>query len=577
MATPRLLLLLTAAALAAACQPAPTTPTPSAGVSANPSADPGASGAPSAAPSASPSGEQPSAAPSTLPSGGASVAPSAAPTPAAGNGILRGVIYDGKLARVPDGTTITARSLDASVGYTATVLTADGNYVLNQVPIGVQIEIAATRPGWTRRTRVGVVRQPDPRRSDLNIFHFGGRATDEDRGAPAFYLSPYPEIERVAPTDQDTSLPAGKLSFTITMSEALSAENRRRLAAAFTILPNNREALAENVALPAEPLVNEDPDDPGSDLIVPEELKGLRIGSATAPVLRYAFRQNSGFLNGFETSTFTWDADGRVATFTMSAPLKTGRTDEGEYAFMLIQQDEDEIVDAEGNQLGTDEEGEWGQLGRGQIIYNAIAEPSISLNVLVDDEQERWVATHQTFTTFGVEADSLRPKLVSVVARRNYTVDETLTVDRIELTFSEPMIAYPRISSPGLLSLNNYVFAAAATEDLLTSRNLRDGSPSSLSPNSTGTNVQERFEEKSSVAVGSNRDDDGNFRVSMSVKDPKVVIFEMPAGSFPLDADFLKVFAGGDDDTTASDNDVVTDPAGNALDTGANAQVGPIF
>lgn len=559
-------LLLSAAFAVAACAPPTGAPAGTASASTTPAASADVSAAPSAAvPSAVASGATtPSGAPSAAaPSAG----PSASPAMTYETGILKGTIYDEAAELVPDGTLVTITSMDQTKPYKATVTTTQGLYVANGVPLNTQVEVTATRPGWTTRTQVGVVRPYDPRFETTNIFNFGGKVTIGDRRGLSYFLSDYPEITAVTPTDQDSSLPRDEIRFELKVSEKLSGENQRRLAAAFLIIPNNDEAIGEEMV----GSLLEDDD---------EELRGLRIvdpdddATSAEPTFPYAFRQNAGFLNGAETSEFAWSEDGLTATFTLKAPLKTGRTDQGEYAFMLIQRDDDPIRDDDENALGTDEEGKFGETLLGDVIYNAIAEPAVNITEGFDDAEERWADTHLSFTRFSVEEDDEAPKLEKVIARRNFVDDEGEGVERIEMTFSEPMAAFPRITSKGLLSLDNYVISAAVTEAELNSRDIKDdGSAVEIGTALDGEDVRDLIEGSNGASVDSNRAEAGNFRVSLSVRDPKVVILELPAGSLPLDADFIKIVAGSD----GEDGDTIGDPAGNPIAAGDRAQIGPIF
>lgn len=541
----------------AACTPTSTTP-PVASPSPVPSFEASAPASATAGPSANPSQAPVSTAPTGAPSAAASVSEVTSPAPAGATGILRGSVYDEETDLVPDGTTVTVKSLDESLPYGGTTTTGGGNYVVNGVPLNTQLSISVTRPGWTTRTQIGVVRPYDPRIENPNVFNFGGRVTQADRRGISFFISSYPEIAHVTPTDDDRSQPNDKLRFTLTLSEPLDVENRRRLASAFTIVPNNEEAIEEDTGFP--------------DVVATStELEGLRLDDPEDPV--YAYRQNSSFLNGAKVSSFAWDAAGLTATFTLDAPIKTDQEEEAEYAFVLVQRSEQAIVDGEKLPLGMNEEGGFGSTSTGDIIYNAIAEPSVNLNTGFDDAEERWADTHLTFTRFTVEEDTTAPTITDVVARRDYTDDSGTATDRIEITFSEPMIAYPRIAAPGTLSLNNYVLATAPTERELEERELEDGANANkIGAGSDADAVQDALEHDSSVVIDADKSQSGRFNVAISVRDPKIVIIDLPEGSLPLDAEFIKVLAGTDDDSNS-----VADPAGNNVMGTARDRVGPIY
>jgi hypothetical protein len=55
------------------------------------------------------------------------------------------------------------------------------------------------------------------------------------------------------------------------------------------------------------------------------------------------------------------------------------------------------------------------------------------------------------------------------------------------------------------------------------------------------------------------------------------VIYQLPTGSLPLDANFIKAYAGSDANASTAANKSVADPAGNDIDSTANTAVGPIY
>jgi hypothetical protein len=513
--------------------------------------------------SAAPPTEAPA---SAAPSAAASVAP--APGPAIETTTLRGKVYDESLGAVPDGSKVSVRSLDTTRPFETTVETRGGTYVVNGAPVGAALEISAYREDWTRRTRVEVLRTNLTNLERRNQFNFGGPRDDNDPAGPSYFISDYPEIERVEPSDDASSQSSARMTFKLVMSEALDVTNQRRLASAFMIVPNNEESLADDAALPEDTAT------------ASVELTGLRAGADPLTTSAYRYRQNSGFLNGAQLSIFKWDADNRTATFTLEAPVKTGNDDEGEYAFLLVQQDEDVIQDRQGKPLGMNEAGEFGRTLRNDVIHNAIREAELSLATnQTDDVEARWNDTHLSFTTFQVLQDNEAPKLVSVTARRNYADESDLATDRIELTFSEPMVAYPRLSGSQLLSLNNYVITAAATQAEVDARTLSDdGTAADISIGAEATTAREAFGGATGGVIGSNASTtNGNYSIALSVKDPRVVVLSLPAGALPLEADFIKVLVGTDANAPGAARKSVTDPAGNAIDVNGRSASGAIL
>ncbi|MEB3220811.1 MAG: hypothetical protein VKS61_01915 [Candidatus Sericytochromatia bacterium] len=542
--------------LSACAAPAVVPPTPSGSPGpAEPSA-PAASGTPGATPpgaSASPQAPSP-AAPA-----------SAAPLQ---TGVVMGRVYSASGGEVPDGTRVEVTSLDpVNNPFKASTTTAGGSYSLNGVPYLVQVAVTVSRPGWTSRRQVTVFRPRDARSATANVLDFGagsaGTASDQAQAAAPYFLSDRPEITRVTPADDDASLPIDEMRFTLTVSEPLDAENRRRLAAAFRLVPNSPEALADDQALPAE-------------VVGAEELEGLRVATATVGGLElpYSYQQNSAFMNGAELAAFEWDEAGTQATFRLKAPVKTGRSDGAEYAFLLVQRGDTPIRDAAGLALGTDLAGEPGATRDGDLILNAIAEAGLTLPNAVLKEDERWNQTHTSFTRFQVATDDVAPRLLKVLARRGYADDLGEPVDRLELTFSEPMLAFPRLTAPGTLRLDSYVFATAAKEEALpTAEALRKAAGVSLAGGTGAAAVRDALEKGSSVRVDSSRALAGNFRLGFDIKDARVLVLSLPVGSLPYDAEVLRVRAGSEGATAGRE---LADPAGNLVPAAGDTATGAI-
>jgi hypothetical protein len=496
--------------------------------------------------------------------------PSVAPaSPAASAGVtakggLSGRVFDHAFVPVPDGTTVTVVSLDRDVPFTASAATSGGAYVVNQVPFLTQLEVTATRPGWTSRRQVVVLRPLDPRTNARNELDFGGKNPANGGTAGAYFISPYPELSSVAPADQDASLPGDEMKFVLTLSEPLDAENQRRLASAFRIVPNSLEAVGVGQAV--------------ADALAGEEVEGLRVATAVGDIddeVPYAFRQNSAFMGGLETSTFAWSEGGRKASFTLKAPVKTGRDTGAEYAFLLVQPGAAAIEDAEGLPLGMDEDGEWGQAREGELLYNVVAEAGLTLGEGETTGKGRWADTHQTFTRLTFSVDDTRPRLKGVLARRNYLDTEGDAVDRLELTYSEPMMAYPRLVGSGVLRLDNYLIATAAKEDGLAELpglRLAEG-VSGLAGTAAASVVRAALDGNAVVRVEASTALAGRFGLTFSVRDPAVVVLNLPAGSLPDQHAYIGVRAGA---RAEGSSDALADPAGNVLRAAEGVAVGPI-
>ena len=204
----------------AACSPTETPTTPG-----TPSASPTASAEPSVDPSVDPSAEpsvDPSVAPSTEPSAEPTVAPSTEPsaepsasaeptaTPSATlppneddisvveKTTFNGKVYDDTNAPL-DGVLVTAKSLNSSVDYEVSTTTAGGTYAFNNAPAGIQIEITASRQGYTTRRRVEVLKSNKQGDPNANRYDFGTDGGTTTFGVAYNALSDKPEVTMVTP------------------------------------------------------------------------------------------------------------------------------------------------------------------------------------------------------------------------------------------------------------------------------------------------------------------------------------------------------------------------------------------
>lgn len=104
--------------------------------------------------------------------------------------VVSGQVYDIGGNPMED-VTVTLTSLLADVPYKATVQTAGGAYVVNEVPTGVPIEIRVEHPSYHARARADVFFAGDAGRKG-NVVNFGGDPSIEDPYAPQYGLAPLP-------------------------------------------------------------------------------------------------------------------------------------------------------------------------------------------------------------------------------------------------------------------------------------------------------------------------------------------------------------------------------------------------
>ena len=139
------------------------------------------------------------------------------------------------------GATITARSLSSSIYYqVSTTTSADGSYTFNNAPSGIQVEIIASRAGYTSRRRVEVFKSNKQGDLNANRHDFGTAGGKLPKyGVDFNALSDKPEVVQVMPgrnasgIDPDTT-------FVLTFSEPM---DRNSVVRNFRILAYTPEQL----------------------------------------------------------------------------------------------------------------------------------------------------------------------------------------------------------------------------------------------------------------------------------------------------------------------------------------------
>jgi hypothetical protein len=264
-----------------------------------------------------------------------------------------------------------------------------------------------------------------------------------------------------------------------------------------------------------------------------------------------------------------------VAEFSFDAPVKTGRDREAQYAFVLIQRGADPIVDPDNRPLGLNTNLKWGNTVDGTILRAVMKDPNLSLQARQPDEERYWAATHRAYTKFSVRRDTETPRLLSVLARRDYLEDDGAVRDRIELNFSEPMVVYPRIAAPGTLRIDQWAFAVGVNEAALETVLPVDGSVSrTLSPSAGGADVRTALLE-GSVRLNMPSSVNNDFRLGFGVRDARTLLLDLPAGSLPLNRDVIKVRVGVAAGSAGSLG--FADPAGNLIRPEDAVQTGSVL
>jgi hypothetical protein len=422
-----------------------------------------ASAAPSAPTSAAPTTAT-SAAPSAQPSGTASGAPSAAPSvavsapPASGKTVIvGGTIYNEKGATV-DGATVTVKSLDASVPYSATVSSVSGSYVVNNVPEGANVEVIVTKDGWTSRRRVQSFQQSAT--GQRNLLNFGGaEISGADNTGLAYFISDYPEIAMTTPEHDAKGQDPTALSFKVVFSEKLTDDSRDAFEDSFVIAAANLEAGGAAT---------------GEDLELDERTLASNntanetqfSNSAAAANLDNQLQVGDSFMRQANKAKATWNSAGNEVTISFGGNLKTDKTKAAKYQAALLAVTED-IEDEKGNALGTSsiEKDDFGR-GTNGYIYNAFKHPDLAGTT--------WWQTHKSAVSFEMKRDEVAPKLTGVAV--NEQTDDLL----IELTFSKPLAAYDGTTNglvnSSIYTLSNYSFMVADKVSDLTGEDLEGDS-----------------------------------------------------------------------------------------------------
>lgn len=495
-----------------------------------PSGAPAATGSPAASATGSAS---PAAAGSASPAAGATTPPTGAtpsagtpatsnPAPSGAKTVLQGKVYDEDGATV-DGATVTIRSLDTRQAYSATAQTDGGNYVVNDVPVGVQLEIAVARTGWTRRARVTSLQSEV---SVRNVINFGAAdsAVGDDLAGAAYFISDFPEITSATPGVSPAT--GDKLSYRIRFSEPLDTDNRNLVEDSVSI---------DTAAAPTD--------------LVPDTVTGAELAA------RLLIEDNSTFLDAKRRVKFTWNAELTEVLVEFDAPLRALNDDEKAYRFRLIRRvADDPIEDAAGNVLGFTEPTEGD-------TYFAVKKASLTLETTPTSATTRWQDTHQRSTSFDVAEDDTDPVLKKVETSEEQRSDRSnQDFLRVDLFFSEPMRVYPDDKGypQNVIDVENFIFAFADDAGDLDGVDLED----TPDDHDTATEAAAAIVLRSPIRFAATADADVDLTDDVfaepSDDDPTVVSVFLPLDEIPDGLEEIKVLA-----TTR-----VTDPAGNQVSEG---------
>lgn len=304
-----------------------------------------------------------------------------------------------------DDATVRIRSLDDHLPFDVTVQGQAGTWEPVRVPMGVQLELAASRPGWASRRRVAVLDDRDMRPTiDYTFGHQEG-ADAWDFSNAAFFLSDHPEVARIEPaagtftvdpTDGVHVVDTPRVAVVLTFSEPFDEATRRRLAAAVRLWPAD-DASGNAYAIDVGSYAGTDEGDglAGLDL-------DFRPGATSLPA-KGAIHMG---LDG--RARTSWDAEGRTLTFAVDGPM--GEVEKALRYQVGLVSDGEPFADSAGHVLGTDHAGlRDGHVSVGRLLANTIAGDSARLFALWPNPEavppgaeRRWNATHTSTYGFRV-------------------------------------------------------------------------------------------------------------------------------------------------------------------------------
>jgi hypothetical protein len=138
--------------------------------------------------------------------------------------IINGVVFDDNQQRLGEAI-VKVKSLNSSVPYEATTLTSVGTYLFNNAPPGVQVEVTASKPGYTTRKRVEVLKSNKQGDPNANRYDFGAdNAAGSIFSAAYNALSDKPEVIRVTPARNGSGV-YPQTNFILTFSEPMDTQS----------------------------------------------------------------------------------------------------------------------------------------------------------------------------------------------------------------------------------------------------------------------------------------------------------------------------------------------------------------
>ena len=375
-------------------------------------------------------------------------------------GNIPGQVYeeDGAPLRSASGT-VRVQCLNPSTPYDRTVPIVAGSYLAPDVPCGAQYAFTATAPGYTTRTQVDVVLDFDP----LHPFSvdFGGVSGNGggDFDSP-YFLSAYPEVTAVDPTDGATGVPSTSLSYSLTLSAPLDAYDQGLFANALRIFP------ASGLSDPTSPQAANLQD---LNAVLAPNATGENTISATNPTganataYDYAIQTAATFMGGGNACRVAWDPDGQHCTLSFDAPLLTSLYGPAEYQCALVSDGQNLIRDGLGRNFGGP--GVTAPLSTNELVPSVFEKAHLGGLIsgsVWPGASAAWATTHENAATFFVATDTVNPAVTAFFVLGGNT---------FQMTFTTPMAVYAGSKAASGYGFTNdptqYVFEIAQSPTLL--------------------------------------------------------------------------------------------------------------
>lgn len=324
-------------------------------------------GEPSVSPSIIVSTVDPTASPKSSPSPKASGSPKPSPSPSQPilqlpTTVVAGMVRD-EDGKPIDGVTVKVNSLELTYPFTTSTTAFDGSYVINNMPVGVNVEVITSKDGCTSRRRVGSFQATAGQRNEFDFGH----PDANDVGAP-YFISRYLEIVKATferPSDYH---------FRLQLSEPLDDQNRRRFEEAVQVLPANKDATG------VDPFIG--------NFVETRAPDGTVIGGRQGVIRK-------GTVSGSKRVTTSWNDGGTEMTMNIPAAL-IRRIAKGRYQLLLVSPASGErIVDKDDRALGLSDAGSWtDKIPANQLIRATFLRPDLTVSSQQATPAGRWSTTH---------------------------------------------------------------------------------------------------------------------------------------------------------------------------------------